>query len=369
MRRVRSRGSVAQTAGWAAALLLLSVSAHAAPSQSLRLNLGLGANWDDNFLEYSDGQISDFDSGAHPDRFSVESVDDVVLEPTVGLTYEKERDRGAGRTIRLRWAGSFQSKNATSDHLSGSFSWQEAFGKDRSLTLNGYLLPNFYLRQLFDEDLPSGTGASRYRRAEFALKLASLAYRQRVLPRTLLSVSYQYERRDYNNDFLERDSDTHETGAGLDWTQRGGRLGFGANGGYRSSNARAADGDDPGGVTPDDADVSYNGVVLGGDGHVDLARGRSGRLSAEAAYELRTRDYLSDRPADRSHFGRKDRLHDLTLGLRWNPPGPFSLRTYYQHENNHASFEALNPPATDPASYSENRIGASVTYGTTLWKR
>lgn len=366
---VRRAWLAARVAGIAGALLLVASAATAASKESLRLNLGLGAVLDDNFLEYSDGQVADFKAGVNPDRYSIESVDDVTIEPTASLTYERERRRGAGRTLRMRWTGSFQGKNGTADHGSGSLLWEEAFGKGRSLTLSVYELPNYYVRQLFDEDLPSGTGATRYRRASFALTLASIAWKQRVAPRTLVSVAYQYERRNYNDDFLERDSDTHEPGAGLDWTQRGGRLGFGTNIAYRASSARAEDGNDPAGITPDDPDVSYHGVVLGAEGRVQLARGRSGRLVAEAAYELRTRDYTSDRVADRSHFDRQDQLNDLTLGLRWNPPGPFSLRTFYQHENNHASFGALNPPTTDPASYSENRIGASLTYGTTLWKR
>lgn len=369
MTLVRGASWAARTVGITGALLLAASAATAAPKESLRLNLGLGAVHDDNFLEYSDGQIADFETGARPDRFSIESVDDVGFEPTAGLTYGKERRRGAGRTLRLRWTGSFQGRNHTADHGSGSLLWQEAFGRERSLTLNVYRLPNYYVRQLFDEDIPSGTAVTRYRRASFALTLASIAWKQRVAPRTLLSVAYRYERRNYNDDFRERDSDTHEPGVGLDWSQRGGGLGFGATAAYRSSGARAEDGDDTAGTTPDDPDVSYHGVVLGAEGRIQLARGRSGRLSAEAAYELRTRDYTSDRPADGSHYGRQDQLHDVTVGLRWNPPGPFSVRTYYQRENNQASFGALNPPATDPASYSENRIGASVTYGTTLWKR
>ncbi len=369
MRPIHRALSVLQVVGVAGSLLLPASGVTAAPMESIRLSLGVGAILDDNLLELSDGQIVAFEAGANPDRYSIESVDDLEFEPTAALTYESERGRGAGRTLRLRWTGSFHGRNETVDRGAGSVLWQEAFGKGRSLTLNVYRLPNFYVRQLFDEDIPSGTGATRYRRASFGLTLASIAWKQRVSPRTIVSVAYQLEHRAYNDGFLERDSDTHEPGAGLDWTQRGGRLGFGASFAYRSSGARAEDGDDLATATPDDPDVGYRGVVLGAEGRVQLAQGRSGKLSADVAYEFRTRGYTSDRPADRSHYDRQDRLHDATMGVRWNPRGPFSLRAFYQHENNRASFGAPNPPATDPASYSENRIGAAITYGTTLWKR
>lgn len=364
--------SSAGAAGLAATLLLAVPAARTAaqegPAQRLRLGLGLETIYHDNLLEYSDGQMATFEAGTRPDRYSIESVDDVVVEPTVSLTYEQERRRGAGRTIRLRWSGAFHGKNATADRNAAGVLWREEFGRGRALTASAYRLPRYYLRQLLDEDVPLAA-PTRYRRASFGLTIVTLGWRQRIARRTTGSVGYRYERRGYNDDFRERDSNTHEAGVGVAWTAREGKFELGGASAYRASDARAEDGDDPAGAVPDDPDVSYHGLVLGVDARIELARGRSGRLAADAAYEYRSRDYTSERVADASHFGREDRTHVVTAGLRWNPRGPFALRAYYQRENNHASFASPNPPATDPASYGANRVAASIDWGATLWKR
>ncbi|HSQ59960.1 MAG TPA: hypothetical protein VLT84_05965 [Acidobacteriota bacterium] len=364
--------SAAGSAGLAAALLLATPAARAAaqegPAQRLRLGLGLETIYHDNLLEYSDGQLATFEAGTSPDRYSIESEDDVVLEPAVSLTYERDRGRGVGRTIRLRWSGAFHGSNATADRNAAGVLWREEFGRGRALTASAYRLPHYYLRQLLDEDVPLAE-PNRYRRASFGLTIATLGWRQRIARRTTGSVGYRYERRDYNDDFRERDSNTHEAGVGVAWAARGGKFELGGEGAYRASDAKAEDGDDPAGAVPDDPDVSYHGLVLGAEARIELARGGSGRLAADAAYEYRSRDYTSERLADASHFGREDRTHLVTAGIRWNPRGPFALKAYYQRENNHASFASPNPPATDPASYGANRFGASIEWGTTLWKQ
>lgn len=371
MTAARSFRFAAAAMGLAATLLLGSPAARGAapegPAQRLRLGLGLETVYHDNLLEYSDGQVATFESGTRPERYSIESVDDVVLEPAVSLTYEQERGRGAGRTIRLRWSGAFHGTNATADRNAAGVLWREEFGRGRALTASAYRLPRYYLRQLFDEDAPLAA-PTRYRRASFGLTILTLGWRQRIARRTTGSVGYRYERRGYGDDFRERDSNTHEADVGVTWAARGGKIELGGSGGYRASDARAEDGDDPAGAVPDDPDVSYHGMVLEAEARIELARGRSGRLAADASYEYRSRDYTSERLADASHFGREDRAHVVTAGVRWNPRGPFALRAYFQRENNHASFASPNPPATDPASYGANRIGASIEWGTTLWK-
>ena len=337
--------------------------------ERIRVGVGLRATHDDNFLQYSDGQIAVFDAGTNPDRYSITSIDDALYEPSVSLAYESDRGRRGGRTIRARWSGEFHGTNATADHGAASLLWREEFGKDRGFSVGGYRLPNFYLRQLFDEDVPSGLGLSRYRRASFALTIGSVEYRQRIAPRTIGRLYYQYERRDYRTYFPERNSDTHETGLGGSWNPARSRFDLSGSAGYRTSLAAGRDDDDAAGATADDPDVSYHGLVLTGASRVALSRAAAGRLDGEVGYEFKTRDYTTHRASDASHFERKDLIADLTLALRWNPRGPLWFRAFFVHENDHASFSAVNPPATDPASYTANQVGASVEWGSTLWQR
>lgn len=355
-------------------VLLLSTTVRAADlpdttAERLRLGLGLGVMHDDNILEYSDGQIRTFEAGTHPDRYSIETIDDVVWEPTVSLAYTKDRGTRRGRMIRLRWSGSFHATNQTADYGAASVTWRESFSKGRAISLGVYELPNYYLRQLRDEDIPLGGGVSRYRRASFDLTIGSVEWRQRVAQRTTLTLDYQYERRVYNEDFRERDSDTHVVGLGCDWSPKKKPFSLAGSAAYRSSRAAGEDGDEVAGAPPDDADISYNGLVLSAGTRVDLAQGRSGRLEGEIGSGVSTRNYTTDRVYDTSHYQRDDLLFNMTVGLRWNPRGPFSLRGFYEHENNKATFSSPTPPTSDPSSYTANMIGMSIDWGRSLWQR
>ncbi|MGE5176338.1 MAG: hypothetical protein ACM3JJ_08155 [Hyphomicrobiales bacterium] len=362
----------------ALAALLLLAAAGAAPGASatetgwrerIRLSVALRASHDDNFLQYSDGQIATFDAGTNPDRYSVTSIDDALFEPSVSLRYELDRGRRGGRTIRLRWSGDFHGTNATADDGAGSVSWREEFAHGRSVAVGAYRLPNYYLRQLFDEDVPSGLGVSRYRRASFALTIGSVEYRQRLATRTNGFLHYRYERRTYDQYFRERTSDTHEVRIGSGWNSRGRRWDLDGTAGYRTSAADARDGDEATGSPADDPDVSYHGPVASARTRIRLSGTGAGRLAGEIGAEYERREYTSDRVSDTSHHGRIDRIADVTIGLRWNPPGPFSFRGFFRHGNDRATFASANRPSTDPASYVANQIGASVEWGATLWRR
>jgi len=337
--------------------------------QRIRLGAGVGVMHDDNILQYSDGQIATFEAGTHPDRYSIETIGDVVWEPSVSLAYTKDRGTRRGRMVRLRWSGSFHATNQTADYGAGSVTWRESFSKGRAITFGVYKLPNYYLRQLRDEDIPLGGGVSRYRRATFDLTIGSIEWRQRVAPGTTLSLDYQFERRAYNEDFRERDSDTHVAGLGGDWSPKAKPFSLAGSAAYRASRAAGEDGDEVAGVPPDDADISYNGMVFSAGTRVDLAHSSSGRLEGEIGSGVSTRNYTTDRVNDTSHYQRDDLLFNMTVGLRWNPRGPFSLRGFYEHENNKATFSSPTPPTSDPSSYSANMVGMSVDWGRSLWRR
>lgn len=337
--------------------------------ERIMLSVALRASHDDNFLQYSDGQIATFDAGTNPDRYSVTSIDDALFEPSVSLRYDLDRGRRGGRTIRLRWSGDFHGTNATADDGAGSIFWREEFARGRSVSVGAYRLPNYYLRQLFDEDIASGLGVSRYRRASFALTIGRLEYRQRLASRTIGFLHYRFEHRGYDAYFRERTSDTHEVRVGSGWNSRGRRFDLRGTAGYRTSAAEAKDGDEVPGSPADDADVSYHGPVAGARTRIRLSGSKAGRLVGEIGAEYQRREYTSDRVSDTAHHGRVDRIADLTVGLRWNPRGPFSVRGFFRHENDRATFSSANLPSTDPASYVANQVGASVEWGTTLWRR
>lgn len=359
-------------AAWLLAAGLVAVPRHAEAARGQGLNLGIGVSslYDDNILQYSDAQRSLFDSGTKPDRFSIESSDDLVWDPYLSLGWSNQMGHGRSRSLRLRGSGEFHQKNGTADFRSFSAAWRESFSRDSRLTVYAYRLPHFYLRQLFDEDtVPPFPGLSRYRRAEFGLSIGSASWRQRISGKTRAEISYRYEHRGYNRDFVERSSNTHQGELGIEWFRLPNRGAVDLYGGYRKSKAKGDDGDEPAGATPDDPDVSYHGIVAGFRGGMEFARGAGWRLGADLGYELGTRAYESGLPTDKYHFKRNDTSHmiDATLRLSFRPH--WSVRGLYHFDHNTANLGTTAPPSADTGSFTENQVGLAVDWSGALWRQ
>lgn len=341
-------------------------AAQAAQGQSLKLGLGASSLYDDNFLQYSSAQLRSFASGLNPDRFSIRSSDDLLMGPYASLTWLNEMRKSRSRSIRLKWSGEFHKKNGTADHRSYSATWRETFSRDQRLTLYGYWLPGFYLRQLVDEDAAVAfPGLSRYRRVEFDLGIGSLSWRQRLGRKTRGEIGYQYEHRSYTPDFVERTSSTHQGELGLEFFRLPNHGNLEVHGGYRVSKAKAADSD----TVADDPDVSYHGLIAGLGWRMDLARKRAWRLGASAGYELGTRAYDSNLPTDKYHYKRNDTLNTFDAALRWALPPHLAVRAVYSFGHNSAHLGAQAPSSSDTGSYTENQVGLAVDWSGAIWRQ
>ncbi len=341
-------------------------AAHAARGQNLGLVTRFSTYYDDNLLQYSAGQIRDFELSLHPDRYAIETSDDLVFNPSLAMTWELDRGRGRRHALRLKGEGDYHARNGNTDFRSVSIGWRELWSRDRRLALSYYLLPRYYLRQLFDDDaVPAYAGLSRYRRADFSLQIASAGWTQRLTRRMLLELGYQYERRNYNHDFDERDSDLHQGELGLSLVRLPHRGTVRLGGGYRVSQARGKDNNEAEALP--DPDISYHGLSLGLGGRMELARGGPWRLLGDLAYELETRGYDSDRPTDKYHFGRDDIRHAVEGGLRTACRPHWSLRGFYRFENNTSTLGATAPLSADVGSYRVNHVGFAIEWSGDVW--
>jgi hypothetical protein len=341
-------------------------AARAEQGQSIDLSLGSSALYDDNFLQYSSDQLRVFASGLKPDRFSIRTSDDLLIGPYVSLTWMNEMRKARSRSLRLKWSGEFHKKNGTADLRTYSATWRETFSRSRRLTLYGYWLPSFYLRQLSDEDaVVAYPGLSKYRRVEFDLGIGALSWRQRITGKTRGEIKYQYEHRSYSPDFVERTSGTHQGELGVEFYRFPSRGSLEVHGGYRVSKAKAADSDTVG----DDPDVSYHGIIAGLGWRMDLARKRAWKLGASAGYEFGTRAYDSSLPTDKYHYKRDDTLNTIDVALRWALPPHWAVRGVYSFGHNSAHLGTQAPPSSDAGSYTENAVGLAVDWSGSLWRQ
>ncbi len=347
--------------------IAFSSPAAAGPGQSLTVTMVVRSLYDDNFLQYSDNQLADFDSGVHPLRYSIQSTEDEMVQPSVALTWELDEGGGRRHALRLRGDGDFHSRNGTADDRAASAQWTEKFPHERRLSLGYYRVDDFYLRQLRDEDIAAVLADLRYRRAQFDLQIASASWHQLVARRLSAGLSYQFENRRYVPEFRERDSETHQGEVRLECNRLPHRGVLSGWGGYRVSEARASDGDEVGGV-PDDDDVSYHGAIGGLGARMEFKRSGSWRFGGDVAYKLETRRYESTLPTDRYHFGRNDMLNAVELGLRLVYHPHWSVRGFYRLENNGAHLGTNAPPTSDSGSYHVNQAGLAIEWTGHVWR-
>lgn len=368
-----SRGSV-HLAGLALAAVALvgPVSAAPAAGPHLEMSVGIAGNYDNNLLQYSDDQLRLFEAGTRPDEFSIRTRDDFIANPYATLNLEQRRPGGRRRALRLHAEGNFHSKNGTADAHAMSIGWREGFGEGRRFAATYYLLPRYYLRQLFDPNaVVAFRGLSKYRRAEFKLQITTLGWTQRLRRNLTGNAEYRYEARGYNPEFEERSSATHQ-GQGqltLGHLPRRGSVNLGA--GYRVSHAQAGSFVDvaTGNVTPL-SDVSYHGLVSHLEGGAELARGRRWRLATSARYEFETRAFTSDRATDRFHFGRKDVLNAGELDVRLGVGHHWSAVASGRTEFNHARLGASSSTSTtgDSGSYRDYLAGLAIEWTGDVWR-
>ena len=371
---MRLRGFTAAAILVAGALTLHAPAGRAAPAYGPRLILatGIGAGYDSNLLQYSDEQLQLFESGTRPDEFSIQTRDDAVWTPFLALTLEQRRSGSRRRSLRLRGDGDFHAKNSTADYHSVGAVWREGLGGGRRLQLSYYLLPNYYLRQLFDATaIVPYRGLSKYRRAELRLQIAGANWSQRLGHSGVLSGDYRFEHRRYNPAFDERTSGTSQAVGQFVFDRLPHHGSVLVNAGYRTCNARAGDTIDPATGSPVlNADVGYHGLVTRLAGSTELARRRGLQLNATIAYELETRDFTSAVPTDRYHYRRKDLLNageaEVRLGLRRH----WTIRGTGRTEFNRAKLGVALPATSsgDAGSYRESQAALAIEWSGNLWR-
>jgi hypothetical protein len=343
------------------------VPAANAAGQTLDLNLGFGGNYDDNLLQYSPHQRDVFKAGTHPERYSIQSLDDFTMNPTVGLVWTANEGRGRRHVVRARFTGDFQGTNHTADYHEISAGLREVFPHGRSFALGYYSLPGFYLRQLTAEDYTPPIGVTNYTRAQFDLSIGSASWTQAINPHTEFELAYQLEHRSYVPDFKERTSDTHQGKLSLQFSGERPGTDVSLIGGYRVSKAKASDGDEVAGVA-DDEDVSYKGPIVGLEGRAEFSRVKNTRWSGDASYQFASRKYDSNRAFDVYHDGRNDNIHTFEAGVRCGVRPHWSARGWFKYEKSDAKLGSGAPATSVVGSYTQSQVGLSVEWTGEIWR-
>ncbi len=362
MVRSKTRRAEAGLRRWIAAAAFLAVAAFLvvapvpARSGSLEYGFRLTSLYDDNLLEYSARDLEEFLKGINPPRFDLETSDDLSFQSRFELAWRGDTRRPV--TWQLHATDSRQLRNSLRTRQSYSFRVRAPLRDQGSVSLSLGYLPRYYLRTLWEDDLPVPyRKLPRYRPAEYRQYSLGASCARRVLGlRT--RVSFDHHRSNYLDGFPERDSNSDSVDLSL--SPRGlGALRVGLRGGYRRVAARGSDGDEAA-SSPDDPDVSSHSIGIGGS-LTWVLRDEMPTLSMRQSLDYHVRSFTTTDSRDLFHYRREDRAFTgnwefiLGLGGEWKLRGSYELA-----EQRTGSLPDASESGADAGDFTSHRVSLGL---------
>jgi hypothetical protein len=268
--------------------------------------LSLSVAYDNNLCSYSDDDLDLFVDQLEPDRFRIETYDDLVFLPS--LEFKVGYGRSAFRSgLDARYRANLYTGNSIKNYQTLRLEFNQRLFDFSSVSLGYSYLPSFYIRDIKDFDLPADA-ENRYRKMEFERRAGWLDVSVPATDRLEFSGGYERRVYDYCDSFNEYDgvADSYKAQAEIDlWDYR---PSFEYT--FRTYDARGYD--EPGETKQgsDDSDASYEQdqyqITLGLPGF------RVHRVEGDLTLGFRFADryYTSKKPFedDPYHSGREDAL-------------------------------------------------------------
>ncbi len=188
---------------------------------TFKRKFGLGINYDDNIIHYSDdlmveytdgpylewyldtGEVPDFEDG----KYRLKSLDDLIVTPSIDLE-ARRKFFGMGETrFRGKFAYSRYLNNPIKD-VKGLTLYLRQYlpGSGQSIELSYKFTPEKYIRELTDRDPYKPSDDPRpWVGFRFASNDFTLNYRHRVHKKLFVTITLEDVHRYYNRPFLEQD--------------------------------------------------------------------------------------------------------------------------------------------------------------------
>jgi len=320
----------------------------------------LRGTYDDNFMEYSPRDLFELNNGVHPTKFLVKnSVDGVGsvrfrLDLTPPVADPDFRTR-----LRLRFGRDMYRTNPVKDHDTWSVEINQKISGRNYVYFRITSLPDYYLRNLYYRRYRLlSRYPSHYERANISKNEYSIEIGRRMNARLRLALNYEYDRVSYSPSFAERNNSFHgvriesdygaaralrlslDYGYALRWA--GGREDY-ANAAYDS--------------LPDISSV-YHTITAGVNW--DIKRLVRLPLTVKAKLMYEHQSFLSGKPGDIYHFGRRDDYWRSSTELEYDLTAYLGLFVEYVWEQNGSNL----PETGDAGNFQVHSIstGTAISF-------
>ncbi len=320
--------------------------------------LVLEGTYDDNFMEYSPRDLNELANGIRPTKYVVTSADDAIgsmrarldLTPPLG-------DLDFRTRLRLRFTGDWYRTNSVKDHRTwGVELTQRIFGVNY-ISLRFIRVPDYYLRNLYYKryQIPS-RAPSHYDRAVVERTDFGLELGRRMSPSLRLAVKYGYDWGTYPTLFEERDNSLHAVRIETDYRlTRSVRLSLDYM--YAIRWARGRDNfSDPAYDSLADISSQYNRL----EARVswDMRRAVALPLTTQTGVAYERQGYLSGKPGDIYHYGRRDDYWKFAAELDYDFPSGIGIFVHYIWEENRTNLGETG----DAGNYQVHIVGTGVAF-------
>jgi hypothetical protein len=323
---------------------------------------GFQAIYDDNILRASDSTILEFRQGNVPWKFKIDTYDDLILSPKIGLTFGRKLIGSKETTLRFGYVRYQYLSNPIKNNESFNFRLrQPTIGRDFIEFSYGWS-PYAYIRELSDR-APTDPATSPLLWMAFKSTRNGfvLGYSRKMSNRLNLRLDGGRVIRYYNQRFMENDNWEWNWTGSASYSLTGA---FKLNGQYQYSSvkARAVDMIGETIALTNDGDPSYARDLYEGA----VAWGADGKLwkidQIQLLGQYQAYFYTSKLPywEDSFHVGRKDQVYTVELTTATIPIiGAASLEAGYRFSKRTSS-ATENVDIADEKDYTDNRMWVGV---------
>ncbi len=333
----------------------------------LKLNVSVGAVYDDNILKYSDKYLERFMNNEDEGRFQLKTYDDVFVKSKISTSYYFRFFNKKKTKISGTFSNSSYINNPVKTWNYYGVGVQQYFLKKASVKFAYSYIPAFYVRQFRQYDLVSlyGYEPSTYKPYVFSKDNYNLTFQNTFFKKSKVSLSLDRALYYHNSYYTEYDSKNTSVSLRVEQSlSKKYKLGMG----YVFTNSDAKGFDEIGETkeTSDESDGTYNDNTFELQFKAQLPRvfKRKNNISIKGKYANRyfTSSHLIQH--DPLHVNRTDKNIRIyfTYDLRWSKKMKLSL--YYNNffrdsSNNMGIYDALMSEEKD---YKQNQIGFQFSY-------
>jgi hypothetical protein len=336
------------------------------PAVRLSGSAELQVIYDDNILRANKGTLLEFRQNAAPEKFKIETYDDMIISPKLNVALASKLVAGHEGSVRL----SFTRWQYARNPIKNNDAWairlrQQVLARDFIEASYTYA-PSAYIRELSDRPpYTPRTVPIAWVPFKSARNAFTLGYSHRFTAKLIARADVGRTIRYYNRPFLENDN-WEWNGVGvatysiLSFLRLNGRYA------YANVKARAHDSTTETQEVSDDGDPSYERDLyeLGVD---FLPKGRLWNVTTVSVTgQYQGYYFTADRVPweDGLHVGRKDTVKVIELGADTSPLfGPVGLSFGYRYTQRRSSLPAdVGADAADEKDYNNNRFWVGAAY-------